>query len=190
MNPQKSGRREKSVKRILMVLMAVALVTVSALSFAEGTAKEHSFVTYQNTSGTAYDLFTVTKLNYGEDHNVTSVTGHFERVTQDEEGMDVPETAPDSEKTYPLAPDFRAEMVGSTLDYDMKTVEVTDLYQWYIDAYLADTGYDGHELVFSCDLPQENLDMATYDFWFVNTKIELNEKGEIRYMEWVYTPWG
>jgi hypothetical protein len=30
--------------------------------------------------------------------------------------MDVPETAPDSEKTYSLAPDFKAEMIGSTLD--------------------------------------------------------------------------
>ena len=80
-------------------------------------------------------------------------------------------------------------MIGNTLDFDMKTVEVTDLYQWYIAAYLADTEYDGHELVFSCDLPQESLDTATYDFWFVPTKIELNEKGEIQYMEWVYTPW-
>ena len=131
------------MKKILMVLMAVILVTVSSLAFAEGTEKEHSFVTFEDAKGTAYDMFCVTKLNYGEDHKVTSVTGHFERVAQDEEGMDVPETAPDSEKTYPLAPDFKAEMIGSTLDYDMKTVEVTDLYQWYIAAYLADAEYDG-----------------------------------------------
>ena len=177
------------MKKILMVLMAVILVTVSALAFAEGAEKEHNFVTFEDAKGTAYDMFCVTKLNYGEDHKVTSVTGHFERVTQDGEGLDVPETAPDSEKTYPLAPDFKAEMIGNTLDYDMKTVEVTDLYQWYIAAYLADAGYDGHELVFASDLPQESLDTATYDFWFVPTKIELNEKGEIQYMEWVYTPW-
>ena len=178
------------MKKILTVLMAVILVAVSALACAEGTAKEHNFVTFEDAKGTSYDLFCITRLNYGEDHKVTSVTGHFERVMENEEGMFTPDLAADSEKTYPLAPDFKAQMIGNTLDYDMKTVEVTDLYQWYIAAYLADTGYDGHELVFASDLPQETLNTATYDFWFVTTKIELNEKGEIQYMEWIYTPWG
>ena len=178
------------MKKVLSVLMAVILVTVSALALAEGTADEHSFVTFTDAKGTDYDMFYVTKMNYGEDHKVTSVTGHFERVTENEDGMFEPEMAADSEKTYPLAAGFKAEMIGSMLDYDLKTVEVTDLYQWYIDAYLAETGYDGHELVFSCDLPQETLDTANYDFWFVSTKIELNENGEIQYMEWIYTPWG
>ncbi len=176
------------MKKIFTVLMAVVLVAVSALACAEGTGEQHNFVTFE-ANGANYDMFCITKMNYGEDHKVTSVTGHFERVTQDEEGMDVPETAPDSEKTYALAPDFKAEMLDNALDYDMNTKTVTDLYQWYIDCYLADTGYDGHELVFECDLPQENIDMATYDFWLVPTLIELNEKGEIQYMRWVYTPW-
>ena len=39
-----SGGRKTNMKKILMVLMAVILVTVSALSFAEGTAKEHNVV--------------------------------------------------------------------------------------------------------------------------------------------------
>jgi hypothetical protein len=178
------------MKKIMTVLMAVVLVAVSALACAEGSAEKHNFLTFETADGTSYDMFAITKLNYGEDHKVTSVTGHFERVTQDEEGMDVPETAPDSEKTYQLAADFRAEMVGSFLDYDRKMVPVTDLYQWFIETGLEGTDYDGHELVFACDLPQENIDMATYDFGSVITEIELNEKDEIRYMKWVYTPWG
>ena len=53
------------MKKILTVLMAIILITVSALAFAEGTAKEHNFVTFEDAKGTSYDMFWVTKLNYG-----------------------------------------------------------------------------------------------------------------------------
>ena len=79
-------------------------------------------------------------------------------------------------------------MTGDIDDY----VAVTDLYQWYIDAYIGREDYDGHELVFACDLPEDDSlwDTSYADFWFVTTKIELNEQGEIQYMEYAYVPWG
>ena len=178
------------MKKTVAILMALVLAMVSAAALAENPAEDnHHYETFTDAEGNLYDMFVITKMNYGADHKVTSVTGHFERVVIGEEEYEKSSAAPDSEKTYTLAADFHADMVDAMTGSELTLVPVTDLYEWYIAAYLADAGYDGHELVFSCDLPQESLDTATYDFWFVPTKIELNEKGEIQYMEWVYTPW-
>ena len=68
-------------------------------------------------------------------------------------------------------------------------VETDDLYRWYVDAYLDGVEPEG-EMRFSVDVPEEERDLAEVDFWFVTTRIELDEEGRIRYMEWVYTPWG
>ena len=45
-------------------------------------------------------------------------------------------------------------------------------------------------LVFQCDLSEEEQLDTEVDFWFVTTKIRLNDQGEIEYMEYVYVPWG
>ncbi len=150
---------------------------------------DHSYESFETPDGTEYDLFVITKMNYGPDHKVTSVTGHFERVIPEgEEGYPEPDIAPDSEKTYPLAEDFSADMVAGMFD-DYAIIPVTDLYQWYIDAYIGHDDYDGHELVFTADLPENELDTAYADFWFVTTRIELNAQDEIQYMQYVYVPW-
>ena len=81
-------------------------------------------------------------------------------------------------------------MVYSMYYDEMRNVTVTDLYQWYIDAYLDGSDYDGHELVFYSDLNEEQKETVNADFWFVTTQIELNEMDEIQYMKYVYVPWG
>ena len=163
-------------------------VPVSSLSTEKPA---HDFARYTNEKGEAFDLFTITKMHYGADHRVTAVTGSYERMVLGDDCYE-PDSAPESETTYRLAPDFEAWMVRSmTGDID-DYVAVTDLYQWYIDAYIGREDYDGHELVFACDLPEDDSlwDTSYADFWFVTTKIELNEQGEIQYMEYAYVPWG
>ena len=174
------------MKKVLAILMVIMMAAVSALACAEDA--QHQFASFETKDGTSYDMFVITKLNYGADHKVTSVTGHYERVIpgKEDEG---PEVAPESEVTYPLAADFKAEMLDGIYNTELKNVEVTDLYQWYIDAYIGRNNYDGHELIFQCDLPADEQVNGTYDFWFVTTRIELNGQGEIQYMEWVYVPW-
>ena len=174
------------MKKLIMILAALAMAIVPVLTCAEGTADDgHNYYVFKSGENN-YDLFVITKMNYGEDHKVTSVTGHFERVYQGEE-YEESETAPNSEKTYQLAPDFKAEMVDNMFD-EFKLEPVTDLYQWYIKAYMGE-GYDGHELVYSCDLTTEQQEQGIADFWFVTTKIELNDKDEIQYMQYIYVPW-
>ncbi len=155
---------------------------------AEEDPYEGRYLSFTSAEGSVYDLFSVTKMNYGADHQVTSVTGHFERVVQ-EEDCDAPETAPDSEKTYPLAADFRADMISNMFDGGMDFVPVTDLYAWYLSAYMEPDIYDGHELVFACDMTEEQQEKGGQDFWFVTTKIVLNDQDEIEYMRYVYVPW-
>jgi len=174
------------MKKLFAVLLAIMMAAVSALAFAEES--QHHFATFETKGGTGYNLFVITKLNYGADHKVTSVTGHYERVVQGEE-YEESEEAPESEITYPLAADFKAEMLENTYNSDLRNIPVTDLYQWYIDSYVGRDNYDGHELVFQCDLPADKQADGTYDFWFVTTRIELNEQNEIQYMEYVYVPW-
>ena len=175
------------MKKALLIVMALVLVLASSLAYGEAAEKEHNFLTFEGKDGTVYDLFVITKLNFGEDHKVTSVTGHFERVVEGEEG-EASDTAPDSEVTYPLAADFSAEMVGDANEMD-KYVTVSDLYEWYIDAYIGRDNYDGHEWVFSCDQTPEEQEMGTSDFWFVTTKIELNDASEIQYMQYIFVVW-
>ena len=71
----------------------------------------------------------------------------------------------------------------------MVNIPVTDLYQWYIDAYIGRDHYDGHDIIFCDDLTEEQMEMVNPDFWFVETKIKLNEQNEIEYMEYVSVPW-
>lgn len=175
------------MKKTVLILMALILAVVPFLACGEAAEKEHNFLTFTSSDGEVYDLFVITKLNYGEDHKVTSVTGHFERVVKGED-YDESETAPGSEVTYPLAADFSAYMVGNTTDMG-DYVTVTDLYAWYLDAYIGRENYDGHELVYTCDQTPEEQEMGTADFWFVTTRIELNANQEIQYMEYIYVSW-
>ena len=89
-----------------------------------------------------------------------------------------------------MADDFHADMVYSMYYDEIRNVTVTDLHQWYIDAYLDGSDDDGHELVFYSDLTKEEQETVNADFWFVTTQIELNEMDEIKYMKYVYVPWG
>lgn len=147
------------------------------------------FASFTDANGKTYGWFVVTKLNYGNDHHVISVEGYYERLATDEE-FEGPEKAPGSETSYPLADDFHADMVYSMYYDEIRNVTVTDLHQWYIDAYLDGSDYDGHELVFYSDLTEEEQETVNADFWFVTTQIELNEQNEIKYMKYVYVPWG
>ena len=79
-------------------------------------------------------------------------------------------------------------MVANMSDID-EFVKVSDLYEWYVDSYIGRENYDGHELVFSCDQTPEEQEMGTSDFWFVTTKIELNDANEIQYMQYVFVVW-
>lgn len=176
------------MKKAILILLALMLIVVSSLAYAETEGQEHNFLTFEGPDGTVYNLFVITKLNYGEDHKVVSVTGHFERAIIGEEGEDESDTAPDSEVTYPLAADFSADMVANMSDID-EFVKVTDLYEWYVDSYIGRENYDGHELVFSCEQTPEEQEMGTSDFWFVTTKIELNDANEIQYMQYVFVVW-
>ena len=81
-------------------------------------------------------------------------------------------------------------MLESMYSDELTYIPVNDLYQWYIDAYIGRDNYDGHELVFSADLTDEELETASPDFWFVTTQIQLNVQQEIHYMEYVFVPWG
>ena len=150
----------------------------------------HTYASFITADETRYDLFVITKMNYGPDHKVTSVTGHYERIVTDSDGIAMSDIAPGSEMTLTLAEDFTADMLNSMWDGDYALLPVTDLYEWYIDAYLGRDDYDGHEWVFTSDLTEAEYDTVHADFWFVTTKIELNEANEIRYMQYVYVPWG
>ena len=175
------------MKKTFLILLTLLMVITSSLAYGETTEKEHTFLTFEGKDGTVYNLFVITKMNFGDDHKVNSVTGHFERVVNGEE-YESSETAPDSEVTYPLAENFSAEMVGSAVEMD-RFVTVSDLYEWYIDAYIGRDDYDGHEWVFSCDQTQEEQEMGTADFWFVTTKIELNDASEIQFMQYEFVSW-
>ena len=172
------------MKKVFLVMLAVILAAVSAIA-----AAEHQFDAVTGEDGAVYDLFVITKMNYGEDHKVASVTGHFERVVTNEEGGDSPEALADSETTFTLAEDYEALMVGEPNDITLP-VTVTDLYQWFVDVYLGgEEELEGRELVFQCDFPEDERIDATYDFGFLTTRIQLNELNEIVYMEYVWVPW-
>ena len=112
----------------------------------------------------------------------------FERVVEGEE-YPYDEIA-DSGRifTYSLAPEFSAKMIGS-MNGEEYYVQVNDLYEWYISAYLDGTAPEG-EMTFLFDFPEQERSEVYADFWFVTTRIRLNGNGEIEYMEYVYVPWG
>lgn len=177
----------KRIMRTVMLALILGLLTVSA-AFAEDMAAPSNFTTYTDANGTVYDHFVVIRLNCGEDRQVQSVTGYYERTIQGED-CEEPEAAPNSDQTYPLAQDFTASMIADVYDVDAGYVTVTDLYQWYIDAYLNRENYDGHALVFSCDLTDEEMETFSPDFWAVTTCIRLNAQGEVLFMRYVHVPW-
>lgn len=174
------------MKKAIAILTALLLVLALPLACAE---EAHNFKA-EEKDGNAYDMFEITKFNFGDDHKVTSVTGHFIRMTQDEDGVDCSDALEGSEATYPLAADFKAMMCKDVYDNIGENEPVTDLYEWYVNTYLDGTDYDGHEWVFQCDLPDDQKIDGQYDFWFVNTRIELNDQNEIIYMQYDYVPWG
>lgn len=131
----------------------------------------------------------IEKLNYGGNHSVISVTGRFVRIFPNRESGEEPETAAGSETTFTLASDFGALLCEEPNVMD-SLIEVTDLYQWYVDTHLGgEEELEGRELVFRCDLADEEKIDGNWDFDMVITKIELNERNEIVYMESRYAPW-
>ena len=91
---------------------------------------------------------------------------------------------------YVLAPDFTAGMLDpDSMDPLDPNVPVTDLYAWYIDAYMAGEPPAGGDLVFQCDIPADQQETTQADFWFVTTRIRLNAANEIEYMDYYYVPW-
>ncbi len=148
-----------------------------------------TFAAFTASDGTVYDLFTVTKLHYDSGHHVNAVSGYYERFVPGDES-DGSEKAEGSNATYLLAEDFHADMVNSMTSSEMTLIPVTDLHQWYVNAYIGRENYDGHDFVFSADLTDEQLEIVDQDFWFVTTQIELNDRNEVQFMKYVYVPWG
>ena len=162
-------------------------VPYTSLAFQSAAAERYNV--YTGSSGAQYDLFEVQKLLYDKDHHVYAVTGVYERVVTDEEGLYTGDTAKESLVTYNLAADFHADMQSPSGPDPDAYDRVTDLYAWYINAYLEGKAPAGRELIFSFDLPDEQKDTTDADFWFVTTQIRLNEKNEIEYMRYYYVPW-
>ena len=146
------------------------------------------FSTYTADSGAIYSLFEIRKLHYDSNRHVYAVSGVYERTVSGDEYF-YGEAADEGKLfTYNLAPDFKANMVtegGEMINY----AEVTDLYSWYVNAYMDGVAPAG-EMTFQCDLPKDQQMDTPVDFWFVTTQIRLNQNNEIEYMEYVYVPWG
>lgn len=161
-------------------------VPMNSLSLSAST-----FATFTASNGAVYDWFTVTKLHYDYDHHVNAVSGYYERFVPGEES-DGSEKAEGSEKMYSLASDFHADMINSMTEGEINLVPVTDLHQWYVDAYIGRENYYGNDFIFTVDYPDGYFDSGIVepDFWFVTTQIELNDRNEIQYMKYVYVPWG
>ena len=170
--------------------LARGFIPMKSLVFRDPSAQEHDFYVCRGQDGVMYDLFEIEKLHYDSNHHVYAVTGQFERIVS---GDEVPEGeyADNGEVfTFTLAPDFHAEMIRSMTAGTMENIEVMDLYQWYIHAYMEDHAPANGELRFLADVPEADRDTAEVDFWFVTTRIELNDNNEIQYMEYEYVPWG
>ena len=151
---------------------------------------KETFTEYTAANGQVYDLFEITKLLYDAGHKVYAVEGNYSRVIEDEDCYASEEADGGKKFTYMLAQNFHARMLNRyTSDPADTFTEETDLYDWYVAAYLGDVPVTGN-LVFQCDLSEEEQLDTEVDFWFVTTKIRLNDQGEIEYMEYVYVPWG
>ena len=162
-------------------------VPAGALSFSQMI--QESFEFFISNDGEQYNLFEIRKLHFGQDHQVSAVSGVYEMIVSDGDG-DHGQTALDGEFTYNLAPDFHADMMAPGADDPSALVPVTDLYAWYIAAYRNGEEPESGDLVFLYDLPEDQRETAAVDFWFVTTRIRLNENNEIEYMEYCYVPWG
>ena len=165
-----------------VILLLVLRLTVCAV------AEEPAFRVYTDENGVEYPLFEMRKMHYDEEHRVFAVSGAFERIDLE---YDEYTTAYSGIFTYELAEDFHADMLKSMLNSEdwPQTIPVTDLYAWYVDSYLSALPEEC-ELIFDCDLEEMGLNPALGNFWFVTTRIALDEDGRISYMEYYYVPWG
>ena len=165
-------------------------VPAGSLTFPSSAGDtQDGWYVFTGSDGRQYDLFEIRKMYYDQNHKVYAVAGVYERIEQNEESESgIP--ADDGAFTYYLAPGFRAEMQSPSDPDPDAFVSVTDLYAWYIDAYLQGKAPKNGELVFECDLSNEEAAAVNPDFWFVTTRIRLNDQNQIEAMESVYVPWG
>ena len=118
-----------------------------------------------------------------------AVSGVYERVAEDEDCY-YGKTAENEVFTYDFAPDIQVMMINTdTWDLLDPLVPTADLYTWYIDAYMGGEAPESGELVFQYDLPEEERETTQADFWFITTRIRLNEQNQIEYLEYYYVPW-
>lgn len=187
----KKYARFAALAALFLLVICVCAAAAEKSESPEGSKQTMEKTTvFTGSDGEAYDLFEIRKLIYGEDHKVYAVSGVYERVAEDDECY-YGKMAEDGAFTYALAADFRAYMMDPETGDPMEpNVPAADLYAWYIDAYLGGEAPEGRELVFQYDLPEEEQETAEKDFWFVTTRIRLNEQNEIEYMEYYYVPWG
>ena len=163
-------------------------VPVDVLSVPDSAGGDYE--TYTGEDGEQYDLFEIRKLFYDRNHQVYAVSGVYERVAEDEDCY-YGKTAENAVFTYDFAPDIRIMMVNTeTWDLSDPFVPVTDLYAWYIDAYMCGEEPESGDIVFLYDLPEDERETAQPDFWFLTTRIRLNEQNQIEYLEYYYVPWG
>ena len=160
-------------------------IPLEALSFSSAAAEGFNIFTGQD--GRQYDMFEIRKLLYDDAHHVYAVSGEYERLVENDECYEGDLTG--EIVTYNLAPDFRADMQSPMQNNFETCTSVTDLYTWYIDAYLEGNAPEGGNLVFSYDLPEDQRETVDVDFWFVTTYIRLNENNEIEYMKYCHVPW-
>ena len=150
----------------------IAPLSAEAVDEMTGADDGHDYASWTDDDGTEYGLFTVTAFVMDDDHHVTGITGSYSTVGTSEDGYycSVGEDK-NGPFTYTLADDFHADMTG--VDENPDDSDVTDLYTWYVNTYMGGEAGENGEL----------------DFWFVTTKIALNDAGEVDYMTYVYVPW-
>lgn len=162
-------------------------IPVNALSFPDSAGE--GYAVYTGEDGEQYDLFEIRKLFYDGNHKVYAVSGVYERVAEDEDCY-YGKTAENEVFTYDFAPDIQVMMINTdTWDLLDPLVPTADLYTWYIDAYMGGEAPESGELVFQYDLPEEERETTQADFWFITTRIRLNEQNQIEYLEYYYVPW-
>lgn len=153
-----------------------------------GNGSSTDFYVYKSANGLSYDMFEIRKMHYDASHGVYAVSGVFEKVAYDDE-IPYGETAEGGRLfTFNLSPGFSARMIADNYS-EMKETVVSDLYGWYVAAYMEGKAPQG-DMTFLYDLPEKDRAEAEVDFWFVTTKIRLNNLNEIDYMEYIYVPWG
>ena len=163
-------------------------IPVDALSFPDSEGEGYEI--YTGEDGEQYDLFEIRKLFYDRNHQVYAVSGVYERVAEDEDCY-YGKTADNAVFTYEFAPDIQVMMINTdTWDLLDPLVPTADLYTWYIDAYMNGETPESGELVFLYDLPEDEQETTQADFWFITTRIRLNEQNQIEYLEYYYVPWG